>query len=365
MEVDWQLYHWHLELSSKCTLKCPRCPRIEHPDTPWINKDITYDQFTSSFTEEFITANVKRFTLCGDVGDPIYNKEFIEIIRYIKDIKPDCHIFIITNGSYKKPVWWKELATVLNEYDSINFSVDGYDQASNNLYRINSDFESIMTGMNILGHESNCFVNWAAIYFSFNEHHLDDIRNLAKQNGCDAIQWTKSTKFGSKYGDAYNGDEDLFEPSEEYISSTHRYERHMEYLTERRPLNSEYLSLNTKLYHNIKQQYDTHIVPLCLVGNRGMYISGDGTVHPCSWVSFPYNSMSANGKTINYKDSFFPKHRHELSIKSRPLNDILEDPIWKTITSKWNRPSCSWVECDLKCAKEYIDFDYAVGYETN
>ena len=27
------LWHWHIEVSSKCTLKCPRCPRQEVPDT--------------------------------------------------------------------------------------------------------------------------------------------------------------------------------------------------------------------------------------------------------------------------------------------------------------------------------------------
>ena len=41
MEIDWPLYHWHLEPSSVCTLKCPRCPRTEFPNTPWINKNMS------------------------------------------------------------------------------------------------------------------------------------------------------------------------------------------------------------------------------------------------------------------------------------------------------------------------------------
>jgi hypothetical protein len=85
------------------------------------------------FTEEMLRTQVKRVTMCGDVGDPIYCKEYIEICRYIKTINPDIHIFTITNGSHKKPSWWTELAGVLDHRDTINFSIDGYDNASNNL----------------------------------------------------------------------------------------------------------------------------------------------------------------------------------------------------------------------------------------
>ena len=168
-DYGWQLYHWHVELSAKCTLKCPRCPRTEMPATSWTNKQFTLDEFKNSFTEEFIRENVKRFTFCGDLGDPIYCKDFLEICEYIKKVRPTCHIFTITNGSYRKAAWWERLAEVLNEYDTINFSVDGINDETNNLYRVNSDWESIMTGMKIMGEKSSAFVVWAAIFFSFNE----------------------------------------------------------------------------------------------------------------------------------------------------------------------------------------------------
>jgi MoaA/NifB/PqqE/SkfB family radical SAM enzyme len=365
MAVNWQLYHWHIELSSRCTLKCPRCPRTEFPETPWLNQDISLKEFKEAFTPEFIISNVQRFTFCGDVGDPIYNKEFLEIVQYVKEVKPSCHTFTITNGSYRKPAWWEELASILNEYDSINFSVDGYDHDSNNLYRVNSDFDSIMAGMRIMGHRSSAFINWAAIYFRFNQDHQDSIRSLAIQNGCDAIQWTKSTKFGSKYGEAYDGIDDALEPREEFISATHRYERHVEHLTDRRIQNERYMQTNKTRFEKIQKEYSEHIVPLCLVGNRGMYISADGVVHPCSWVSFPYKELSDGIKTIKYENSFFSNNRKYFSIKTRSLIEILNDEKWVTLTNTWNNPNKSWVECNLKCQQQYVDFDYGVGYETN
>lgn len=366
MKNPWQLYHWHLELSARCTLQCPRCPRTEFPDTPWRNQDISYKDFRKSFTPDFIKKYVKRFTFCGDIGDPIYAPDFIPIYSYIKEIKPDCHVFTITNGSYKKSQWWKEVANIANEYDSFNFSVDGYNNETNNLYRVNSNFDSIMDGMYIMGHNSNAFVNWAAIYFSFNQDHQEKIKKLAMHNNCDQIQWTKSTKFGSKYGETYGGKSDSLEPYEKYISKTHRYERHVEKLSNRSVPNDYYMNLNKENYKIVKEDfYNYDIIPLCLVGNRGMYISADGVVHPCSWTSFPYSSLSDGNKTIDYKDSFFYNNRKNISIKEKNLQEILDSEVWNTLFNSWKNQTKTWVECNLKCNKKYVDFDYAVGYETN
>jgi len=358
-DYGWQLYHWHIEISAKCTLKCPRCPRTELPATSWTNKEWTLVEFMSAFTPKFIQDNVKRFTFCGDIGDPIYCRDLIDICEYIKRIKPNCHIFIITNGSYKKEEWWVKLARTLNEYDTVNFSVDGFDDESNNKYRVNSDWDSIMTGMNIMGHMSKAFVVWAAIYFKFNQSHIDEMTNLATDVGCDSIQWTKSTKFASKY-DAY-GPKDPLEPDEKYISKTNRYERHTDKLTDRLQPIDDYMATNESLFQSTAPI--GNILPLCLVGNRGMYLSADGTLHPCSWTSFPYVAMTDGDKTINYQDSFFAMYREQLSVKTNSLENVLNHELWKKLFSSWkNSP---WVECSLKCKKDYVDYNYAVGYETN
>jgi len=359
-KYGWQFYHWHVEPSSKCSLRCPRCPRTEMPDTPWLNKEISLEEFRRTFTPDFISEFVQRFTMCGDVGDPIYCKDYLKIVEYIKTIKPKCHVYTITNGSYKTERWWKEFAKISNEYDTVNFSVDGYDQLSNNLYRVNSNFESIMQGMNIMGHQSTAFVNWAAIYFNFNQDHTQKIVELAKKNGCDAVQWTKSTKFSSKYNGAYG--EDLLEPRQEFISNTDRYERHTQLLTNRIQDTKQYLTTNREKYYNTKEV--NGILPLCLVGNRGMYVNAEGTVHPCSWTSFPYQSMSFENKTIKYENSFFEKYRHVLNVKNElTIEQILNHELWeKFFTGMKNN---TWVECSLKCRTSVVDENYAVGYETN
>jgi MoaA/NifB/PqqE/SkfB family radical SAM enzyme len=366
MAIKWQFYHWHLEPSAVCTLKCPRCPRTEYPDTPWLNKNMTLDFVKKFFTEDMLQNHVRRVTMCGDVGDPIYCKEYIDICRYIKSVNPRIHIFTITNGSHKKPEWWTEFGSVLNEYDTVNFGIDGYDDASNNLYRINSNWDSIVAGIKALRKSNQqVFINWATIIFQFNQDYLDNIATQAKSLGMDVLQLTKSTKFGSKYG-GYGGINDPLEPREEFISASHRYERNTINLSGRAQNNLDYLEYNKQKFIEIKHNYqDQPITPLCEIGNRGIYVNAEGVVFPCSWTSFPYTSLTHGDKTIQWNDSFFAKHRQQMSLHNRTLDEIVADPLWNKCSQGFTDPSKAWVECSQKCSTSIVDKNYAVGWETN
>jgi MoaA/NifB/PqqE/SkfB family radical SAM enzyme len=361
----WQLYHWHFEVSGKCTLKCPRCPRNDTAPVPWMNKELDLDFFKRTLTPDLLKNQVRRITMCGDIGDPIYASEYIDIIDYIKTHNPRIHVYTITNGSYRKESWWRDFARVSNEYDTVNFSIDGYDQASNNLYRVGSDWESIMTGMRIMNQESYAFVYWAAIVFAFNQDHLQQIQQQAKDLGCDGLQLTYSTKFGSKYGNAYGGIDDPLEPRAEFISSTHRYERHFIKLSDRAPLYANYLELNQQRFVEVKKQHNQFVTPMCAIGNRGLYVSADGVLHPCSWVSYPYESIGTDRKTIKFADSFHQIYRDRLNLKTRSLTEVLEDPVWDKLFNTFDSREKAWVECEQKCNCQLVDEKYAVGWLTN
>ena len=367
MGINWQYYHWHLEPSSVCALRCPRCPRTEHPDTPWLNQNMSLDFVKSFLTEDMLKNHVKRITMCGDVGDPIYCPDFIEICRYIKSVNPRIHIFTITCGSHKKEHWWQELAGVLNEYDSINFSVDGYNNETNNMYRVNSKWDTIINGIKTLReHNKDVFINWAAIVFKFNQDHLDYIESMAKDLGMDILQITKSTKFGSKYGAAYQGENDNLEPDPQWISSTHRYERFTKNISGRTQNNREYLEHNLKKYREVKEQYqDQPIVPMCEIGNRGVYVNAEGVLFPCSWVSFPYTSLNHGDKTIKWEDSFFSVYRQEMNLRHNSFESVINNTKWNMCSRGWTDSSKSWVECSQKCNQDLVDQNYAVGWETN
>ena len=161
---NWPLEHWHIEISGKCTLKCPRCTRQEIPG--FVNKELGLSWFKENFT---FAKQVKKITFCGDDGDPIYAKDLLPVIAWLKEKNPSLQIVIVTNGSYKTKAWWTKLDTLLDEKDHIHFSLDGWDQESNELYRINCDWESIVTGVKQI---TRAYKTWAAIAFKFNEHKI-------------------------------------------------------------------------------------------------------------------------------------------------------------------------------------------------
>lgn len=324
-------------------------------------------EFVRGFLDaDMLMENVRRITMCGDVGDPIYCREFIDICRYIKSVNPAIHIFIVTNGSNRSSEWWQSLAQVLDSRDTINFSIDGYDDTSNNLYRVNSDFGSIITGIKtVRQHNSGVFLNWAMIVFRFNQDRINDIVHQAKDLGMDGLQITKSTKFGSKYG-GYGGDADGLEPRSEFVSASHRYERQTINLSGRQIDNRAYLDHNQHKYIEIQQQYrEAPVVPMCEIGNRGIYVNAEGVVFPCSWVSFPYDSLSHGDKTIHWQHSFFAHYRDRMNLNNRAFDDIVNDPLWHKCSQGWRDPGKTWVECSQKCSADLVDANYAVGWETN
>ena len=332
-------WHFHIEISSKCTLRCPRCARQEVPDG-LVNTELNLEFFKRNFTPEFVRANVEKITFCGDDGDPIYAHDLIAVIVYLKSIKP-VEIVIVTNGSHKKLDWWMELGKMLDSHDSVHFSVDGYDNTSNNLYRVNSDYNSIIAGLQVLREISQCRIVWAAIAFKFNEQHIDTMKKVARQLGVDQFQLTKSTKFGSVYS-SYGVDDPL-EPSVKFVSSSHRFEREVTPLTKA----GEWTAIpftNNRLFNQTQSR--NGVTPLCEIGNKGLYIDARGRLFPCCWVANRYNHNSDWQQLANNFD-----------LNTRTLTEVLADKFWADQFQTFQ-----WQECQTKCSSALVDEKYATSW---
>jgi MoaA/NifB/PqqE/SkfB family radical SAM enzyme len=302
-----------------------------------VNTELDLEFFKRNFTPEFVKANVEKITFCGDDGDPIYAHDLIPVIQYIKDIKP-VEIVIITNGSHKKISWWTELGRLLGPDDSVHFSIDGYDHNSNNLYRVNSDYDSIIAGLQTLRATSRCRIVWAAIAFKFNEDHLDFMQQFAKKLGVDVFQLTKSTKFGSVYP-SY-GIDDPLQPNLKFVSNTHRFERDAIALTTAGS-DQTISSTNKKLFNQTKSR--NGVTPLCEIGNKGLYIDARGRLFPCCWVANRYNHNLEWQQLANNFD-----------LNTKTLTDVIRDDFW---TAKFQ--SFKWQECQTKCNSSLVDEKYA------
>ena len=83
-----------IELTTKCTLGCPACPRNHEWDKPgdWDVGHMNTD-LAKSFAND---PKDRQHLFVGCYGDPIYHPDFIDIVRYYVDRNK--RIMIHTNG---------------------------------------------------------------------------------------------------------------------------------------------------------------------------------------------------------------------------------------------------------------------------
>jgi hypothetical protein len=163
---------------------------------------------------------------------------------------------------------------------------------------------------------------------------------LAKELNMDVFQITKSTKFGSVYP-AY-GANDALEPSSKFVSNTYRFEREIVALNQRKAYTEH--KINFTLYNQVKD--NPTVVPLCEIGNKGLYIDAQGRLFPCCWVA---NRYSHNNEWQELANQF--------NLKQRTLAEVVEDPFWTTEFKQFK-----WQECKTKCAKAVVNQDYATNW---
>lgn len=163
----------HFELTRRCLLECPKCPRTDLKGNMQIT-DLPVDIVKSVIQ----TGKYKKALLSGNLGDPLYHPQLIDIIKFFNEQR----VFFImaTNGSGKKLDWWKNF---YNSYTDgkIVFGVDGLKDTAH-LYRKNINFDDSMSAMK-LGAQMGKQIVWQFIPFSFNEHQVEAAQALADTHG--------------------------------------------------------------------------------------------------------------------------------------------------------------------------------------
>ena len=158
----------------------------------------------------------------------------------------------------------------------------------------------------------------------------------------DAFQLTLSTKFGKIYPNY--GLNDPLQPSDRYVSSSHRFERRVTVLSQR-GLNSEVKKINLDLFKQTRPQGDVipNVIPLCEIGNKGLYIDAQGRLFPCCWVA---NRYTHNTEWQEIAENF--------NLNTRTLTDAVADNFWIRDFKQFG-----WQECRTKCTRNVVNQEYA------
>ena len=174
-----------LEISSMCNALCPGCARTDyknfnqkHPIIP--DKKILSLDIIRKFLKEFTT--VYELDFCGTVDDPFMHPHFNEILEIALE-NGIRKVYIHTNGGVRNPDYWKRTAEILQKFPAhhLKFSVDGLED-TNHLYRQNTKWDKIMSNAQAFI-DAGGNAGWQYIIFPWNEHQVDEARELSKQMG--------------------------------------------------------------------------------------------------------------------------------------------------------------------------------------
>src|SRR6056300_1713731 len=106
------------ELTFRCNAKCPACHR-QKPLSINLNDaryTISLDNFKQLFYSKLLN-NLEWLVLNGNFGDSIMNKQFREIISYVKS--QGTRLLIHTNGGIHDKSYWTDVGNILTDRDII------------------------------------------------------------------------------------------------------------------------------------------------------------------------------------------------------------------------------------------------------
>jgi MoaA/NifB/PqqE/SkfB family radical SAM enzyme len=188
----------HYEITDKCNARCPQCGRTNRKNSttqPWIsNNEMSLEDFKEASPPEFISY-IKSCYFCGNAGDPLANKNFMNILKYCFENNPSISISTSSNCSLKSERWWKELGSFTkNKHFRIIAGIDGISQETHSLYRVNTYFEKIMKNLKSYINAGGEAV-WQFIIFKHNENEIEIAKQMSKDIGFKEFRFFNSNRF--------------------------------------------------------------------------------------------------------------------------------------------------------------------------
>jgi MoaA/NifB/PqqE/SkfB family radical SAM enzyme len=335
----------HFEISNNCQASCPMCTRNIHggAENPLLTlENWTLDRFRNSVTPEVIN-QVDKLYFCGNFGDPILNKELLEMCEYAVKIKPSIQVRIHTNGSARNKEWWMKLATVLPEDHMVIFAIDGLTD-THSLYRIGTSYETILEN-------ARAFIScggkaeWAFIRFKHNEHQVDEAKEKAKELGFTAFTMKDSSRF-------------LLEPKFPVWNKEGETIYHLEPSTY-----SELKFIDRNVIKQYKELVNKIDIDCYVQKEKEIYLDAHGHLMPCCWLaSLPYISIDHEGEAIAVKQEMLKQYHDlvksfggidKLNVEQHSIKEIIDGVEYQSL---WNTywTTKKLITCARVCGKTDI-----------
>ena len=352
MIVDYNdLEVCQIELTTECGAGCPQCPRNVHggktvDDLPIC--ELSLDEIKKIFPTEL----VKRLRLvffCGTYGDPIWARDVLPVIKWLREVNPKLEIGLNTNGSARTEKWWGEMANVLGDNGYVVFSIDG-DEETNHIYRRYTDYNKIIRNAKAFI-KSGGEAIWEFLVFRHNEHQVEDIEKFSKELGFKIFTSKKTGRFLTK-------DHTIIQ-KQEVLSKEGEIEYYLE-----KPKNPEYRNISLEKIDKLIEEHTTfddylNQVPIkCLVKQKKeLYLSADGLIIPCGWLADRMYGLHTDSKSSKQ----FWDLIHEvggkdgLDARKHSIKEIVEGKLFKKVSESWTKKTISegkMERCAVVCGQD-------------
>jgi|TARA_B110000263_G_scaffold83639_1_gene73236 hypothetical protein len=346
-----------IEVSSNCQAKCPGCIRhdVLNTDTgtfssPPKNLNLSVDVHNRLIDE--IVGNVKQLTYDGSFGDSPFHPDFLELVEYSASklkgdtepfgdeelgiISPEykgIHDFIIsTNGSYKTPEFWKKLGEILHEHlpgrHHVMFDLDGIDNKTQNMYRIDTNYPKIIENAEAFISGGGSAV-WKMIPFDFNEELEERAKILAKQHGFKYFQRNRIQRVESKAVvlalSKKAGQLDKVVSEDNELSVVSNKDIDAQISKAESIVKDIKIDKNLDMFENLENARE-NVGIVCKWEKENNYqISHDGSVWRCCWINsaYQYKTRQNIGNRENW-EQFVSKYDNDWNnLHSHSFSDII------------------------------------------
>jgi MoaA/NifB/PqqE/SkfB family radical SAM enzyme len=343
-----ELEEVHLEITNNCQASCPMCQRNRNGglENPLIRlTDWTLADYKNIMSPQVLN-QITGFLFCGNFGDPILNKDLLDMCSYSTQINPNLNIRIHTNGSARTVEWWGELAQVLPKTHNLIFALDGLED-THSLYRIGTDFNKILKNAQAFI-EAGGTAEWCFIRFKHNQDQVEEARKLSKELGFQNFVMKNSSRF-------------LLEPKVDALDKNGQVTHTLEPATDT-PLKF----IDKRIIDSYKQILNESIIDCQSFSRRQIYIDAFKNVFPCCWIAnTPYAYIDNNdASAIRYKilDEYnnlidYFGGIDKLNATKQSVKSIVDSTAYQTV---WNK---FWEEkilmtCARQCGRS-PNFEFA------
>lgn len=333
----------HMEATSRCSLRCPHCPRTAddgetNAGLPLVQLSI--GQVRAIFAPEF-AARLSGLVICGNYGDPTAASDLLEIVGYFRSSSPGLRIQVNTHGSARPEAWWAALAGL---GVVCHFSVDGLAD-TNHVYRRGSSWEVVMRSVRAFIGAGGDAV-WDFLVFAHNEHQVDEARLLSEQLGFREFVPKKSARFIAN------------SVVQESRSSVVREERRA--IEVGMPVQEKYRNAGLQQIRAqlpTPESYDGYLqttrIACKAVSGRGIYVSAEGYVFPCCYLGHIHTARPyAAAEQVRALTSSLPGGLQSLSALEHGIEAVVGGPFFqRSVPGGWAAGEGRLRMCAQQCGE--------------